>query len=84
MGGYEMGEAKVKKMNQGKTTPLSEPERFHVIVALVDGSVEEYEDVVQFGPIPNRDLLGITSFDGVTEVYPLTGNIRKYRFHKIK
>ncbi len=78
-----MGAAKTKKANQAKLVLGLVKERYRVTVILVDGSVEEHENVVNFGPIPNRDLLGITSFDGETVVYPLTSNVRKYKFSVI-
>lgn len=83
-----MGKAKVKTASQTKVdkqnpSPELPKERFCVTITLTDGSVECHEDVTQFGPIPNRDLLGITSFSEETVVYPLTGNVKKYKFHKI-
>lgn len=85
-----MGNAKAQRMNkaaignQAGAGDNPSIQTFRVTVTFADKAEEILDDVVNFGPIPNQDLLGITRFGGQTTVYPLTGNIRKYEFCAVK
>jgi len=78
-----MGE-KVRKMRSKPELVPTSISLFRVTVELVTGVKEEYSNVVQFGPIPDKDLLFITIQDGETVVYPLVGNVCKYTFKQIQ
>ena len=76
-----MGESKRKlKLASNNPEPTPDIKLFTVTLTLQDGSVETYEDVVQFGPVQGQDLLTLNLMGGETIVYPITGNIKKYTF----
>lgn len=57
---------------------------FQVSVSFTDGTTEIINDVIQFGPVPDRDLLAVTLSNRESVIFPITQNIKKYSFHKIE
>jgi len=74
---------KDKEFNKAADSTAT-PEKLQITVTFLDGTEEIINDVRQFGPVPNQNLLVITLMSGETVVYVLNENVRKYRFHVVK
>jgi len=65
-----------------KDEQLTKIDTFIVNISMTDGSVETYENVMQFGPVQGSNLLSIMLSDGSAVVYNLNDNFKKYSFKK--
>jgi len=58
-------------------------DKWTITISFYDGMFDVINNVIQFGPIPDRDLLAVTT-DDETIIYLLNDKIKCYKINKNK